>query len=360
MSDAPRVTVLMAVHNGLPYLPAAIASVLAQTFTDFEFLIIDDGSTDATVACVQSHCDARIRLVSNEARLGQTRSLNRGLELARGGYIARLDADDVCLPDRLQQQVEFLDRHQNVTLLGTWMYELDARGRSSRLFGERLEDYGTWVARLLVGACPVYHSSSMFRREAVLQCGGYDEQFRIGQDYDLWIRLAMRRHRAHILPHPLTMYRVHARQQTIADEDTHREELRLAHDRLVDTCCPADQARRVARLLRADDSFWSECASKDDVGASVAALEEMLARLREALQLSHEEYHVVRRAVLRRIGLGVRLAPTLMRYPSWIFYAGVGALSPLLIPRVRQTLSHANRWRRHWRTGLMIQPRRSP
>ena len=359
MTHTPRVTVLMAVHNGLPYLPAAIESVLQQTFTDFELVIVDDASTDGSVACVQSYRDARIRLVCNDANVGQTASLNRGLTVATGELIARLDADDVCLPDRLRQQVAFFDDHQETVLLGTWMYELDVRGRRTRLFGETLEDYGTWMARLLLGGCPVYHSSSMFRREAVERCGGYDERFRIGQDYDLWIRLALRRGEARVLPQPLTMYRVHERQQTVADAEEHRGELRLAHDRLVETFCPTGQAQRVARLLRTDALLWSDGPSKEDVGAAVEALDETLNRLRQALPLSSHEYGVIRRRVSRRIGLGVRLAPQLARYPSWVFYAGVGLLSPLFIPHVRQTLSRANRWRRHWRTRIMMAPRRS-
>ena len=351
-----RVTVLMAVYNGLPYLPQAIESALNQTFTDFEFVIIDDASTDASVACIRRYADPRIRLWCNERNLGQSTSLNKGLALSQAPYIARIDQDDVCRPDRLRQQVDFLDRHQHVTVLGTWMHELDTQGRRIRLFGEVLHDYGTFVARLLLGGCPIYHSSSMFRREAVEQCGGYDERFRIGQDYDLWIRLAMRRCQAHVMPRPLTMYRVHERQQSTADRREHRRELHLAHRSMVEAFCPADQAHRVARLLRADDLFWSDCASKAEVGAAVGALDETLDCLRQALQLSSGEYGIIRRLVSQRIGIGMRLAPKLMRYPSWIFYAGVGLLSPLLIPHVHQTLSSANHWWRRWqaKVGGMI------
>src|SRR3972149_6665359 len=100
-----RVTVLMAVYNGLPYLRQAIESVLTQSFTSFELLVVDDASSDGSVACVRSFNDPRVRLVCNERNLRQTASLNRGLELARGEYIARLDQDDLCAPDRLEKQV---------------------------------------------------------------------------------------------------------------------------------------------------------------------------------------------------------------------------------------------------------------
>ena len=104
-SSMTGVSILMAVHNGLPYLPQAIRSVLAQPFSDFEFVIVDDGSTDGTPDHVRSYRDERIRLLYNTQRMGQTRSLNLGLHECRGTYVARLDADDVCLPERLQRQV---------------------------------------------------------------------------------------------------------------------------------------------------------------------------------------------------------------------------------------------------------------
>ena len=348
MAATPRVTVLMTVYNGLPYLPQAIESALNQTFTDFEFVIIDDASTDASVACIRRYADPRIRLWCNERNLGQSTSLNKGLVLSQAPYIARIDQDDVCLPDRLRQQVDFLDRHQHVTVLGTWMHEIDAHGRRIRVFGEVLEDYGTFVARLLLGGCPIYHPSVMFRRHEVERCGGYDARFRIGQDYDLWIRLALRRGEARVLPQPLTMYRVHGRQQSFADMAEHRRELWRMHQQMVEAFCPHGQAHRVARLLRADALFWSDCASKEDVGAAVRALDETLRCLRETLQLTDTEHAIIRRFVSRRIGLGVRLVPMLMECPPWVFYAGVGLLSPLLIPHVHEMLSRANYWRCRW------------
>ena len=107
----------MPVYNGLPYLPHAIESVLDQTFTDFEFLIINDASTDDSFACIRSYKDPRIRLVCNETNLGQTRTLNKGLELAQGPFIARLDQDDIAYPKRLAKQVAYLDANPEVALV---------------------------------------------------------------------------------------------------------------------------------------------------------------------------------------------------------------------------------------------------
>ena len=118
---SPRVTVLMSVYNGQGFLRQAIQSILNQTFTDFEFLIIEDGSTDATVEIVRSFPDQRIKLCLNGSNIGLISSLNQGLSLATGEYIARMDADDISLSTRLERQVAFMDAHPSVGVCGSWL-----------------------------------------------------------------------------------------------------------------------------------------------------------------------------------------------------------------------------------------------
>src|SRR5690606_37374672 len=126
----PRVTVLLAVHNGERYIQEAIDSILAQTFGDFELLIVNDGSTDATRDLVLSYSDDRIRLVDNDHNIGLPKSLNRGLRLAKGRYIARLDADDISEPDRLAAQVSFLQANPDVAMVGSWYRKIDGEGNT--------------------------------------------------------------------------------------------------------------------------------------------------------------------------------------------------------------------------------------
>jgi len=115
----PKVTVLMPVYNGEKYLNEAIDSILGQTFKDFKFLIINDGSTDGTADILKSYKDSRIKVTNNEKNIGLTKSLNKGLKMAKSEYIARMDADDISLPTRLQKQVEFMDSHPKVGVCGT-------------------------------------------------------------------------------------------------------------------------------------------------------------------------------------------------------------------------------------------------
>lgn len=334
----PAVTVLMAVYNGMPHLREAIDSVLGQTFTDFEFLIVDDASTDGSGECVASYRDPRIRLLRNERNLGQTGSLNRGLETARGGYVARLDADDVCLASRLERQVNVLRARRDVAVLGTWMYDIDVGGARTALVSRQWEDAGTYLAWLLLEICPLWHPTVMFRRDAVVEVGGYNESFRIAQDYDLWIRLALRRRWGAVVPEPLVLCRRHGGQQTVVNEAVHRREVETAHDRMVLACWPHGNARSLGLLLRCDDAFWRETLTRVEVAATLVAVDGLTRALRARLGLSDREFANLRRVLYRRLGFGVRLGTKVAAWPAVVFYSVLFGFSPLLIPGVRRDL----------------------
>ena len=185
--SAPRVSVLMAVHDGAPWVKDAVASVLAQTLADLELIVLDDGSTDATPALLSGVADQRLR-VERRPRGGLTRSLNAALGLARAPIVARLDADDVALPERLERQVAFLDAHPDVGVLGSAAREVDAEGREVRVVRPPSDDAA--LRRALIRSNPMVHSTVAMRRHAVEAVGGYDERFAVAQDYDLWMRLA--------------------------------------------------------------------------------------------------------------------------------------------------------------------------
>src|SRR3954468_872886 len=187
----PKVTVLMAVYNGERYLREAIESVLSQTFADFEFLILNDGSTDSSAAIVRSYSDRRIRLIDNQRNVGLARSLNQGLELAQGTYVARQDADDISDPDRLARQVSFLEMHANVALVGTWYQKIDAGGQ---VIGRRQPPCEhIEICWSLLFFCPFAHTAVMLRKDPVLeQVGFYNAALTYSMDYELWFRIAAR------------------------------------------------------------------------------------------------------------------------------------------------------------------------
>jgi hypothetical protein len=183
--NAPRVTVLMSVYNGERYLREAMESILAQTFADFQFLIINDGSTDSSVEIIQSYIDNRICLIHNDANMGLTASLNKGLEFSQGDYIARMDADDISRPERLALQVRFMDANPKVGVCGSWVQFISKANKSIWKLPEKTEEIRCWQFHT-VG---VAHPTVMIRRQDFIQHGLlYDPHYRYAQDYELWGR----------------------------------------------------------------------------------------------------------------------------------------------------------------------------
>lgn len=200
----PAVSVLMGVWNGAPWVREAVESVLAQTAGDLELIVIDDDSTDATPGILESFRDPRLRL-ERRPRGGLTSALNAALRLARAPLVARLDADDVALPERLDRQRAFLDAHPDVGLLGTAAREVDASGHEVAVVRPPAGDREIRLA--LIRRNPFVHSSVMARREVVERVGGYDAAFSVAQDYDLWMRMS-RVTRLANLPEPLVTRRL--------------------------------------------------------------------------------------------------------------------------------------------------------
>jgi glycosyltransferase involved in cell wall biosynthesis len=203
MERLPKVSVLMPVYNCAAYVLEAVQSILDQTFTDFELIVIDDVSTDGTLQLLRSVNDPRIRLIEKEVNSGLTKSLNIAMELARGEYIARMDGDDVSLPERFKLQVAFLDAHPEVLVVGGQCVILP----TGKPLEKPVQHDDILVAMLESNA--MVHPSMMMRR--VLQDGSsfrYPEGMEPAEDYLLWCRL-ITRGRFHNLPQPVLMYRLH-------------------------------------------------------------------------------------------------------------------------------------------------------
>jgi glycosyltransferase involved in cell wall biosynthesis len=206
--SAPRVSVVLPVLNGERYLRASVDSVLAQTFRDFELLIIDDGSTDSSRAIAESYDDPRVRILINEQNLGLPKSFNVGLRAARGSLIARHDADDIALPTRFEKQVAWLDAHPEVVLLGTQARTIDANGRPVADVGNS-KPLGTMGIRWgLLFFNPFIHTTVMYRREEIVALGMYNETYDASEDLDLWSRVIAKYECAN-LPDTLVQYRAH-------------------------------------------------------------------------------------------------------------------------------------------------------
>ncbi len=204
---SPKVSVLMSVYNGRRFLRQAVGSILAQTMGDFEFIVIDDGSTDDTPGILADCDDPRIAVHRNDENIGLTRSLNRGLEKARGDFIARIDADDVARLDRFEKQVAYLEAHPEVGIVGSACRLIDEAGGETGLSEVPLDDLGIRWRALTANA--FQHPSVMVRQELLNRLGlRYDETYATAQDYVLWRRL-LKHCKGANLSEPLTLRRIH-------------------------------------------------------------------------------------------------------------------------------------------------------
>lgn len=205
-----KISVLMPVYNGEKYLKQTIESVLGQSYSDFEFIIVDDGSTDSSVQIVRGFGDSRIRLIQANHG-GIVGALNRGMEEAAGEYLARIDADDVCLPHRLETQLKYMESNDDVVVCGTWASTIDENGNvTGALEYPPVEDQE--IRNYMILHNPFIHPSVMFRRKAVVEAGAY-KNFKHTEDYELWTR-ALCRGKGHNIPERLIQYRIHSSQVT--------------------------------------------------------------------------------------------------------------------------------------------------
>jgi glycosyltransferase involved in cell wall biosynthesis len=252
----PRVTVLLAVYNGGAYLAEAVDSVLEQTFRDFELLLVDDASTDDAIEVLPR--DPRIRVLPNERNIGQIPSLNRGLREAQGEYVARLDADDVCLPRRLERQVALLDAHPEVDLTATWTDVVDSAGRLWAPVRPRIDSFADFVSQIVTGRVHLVHPSIVFRRDVVIDLGGFDETLNASEDQDLYRRLVLARRETRVVPETLLRYRRHEQQMTIAKSEAVWESDERSYDKFLAALSADSPAATLRMLFRDDARFWRQ------------------------------------------------------------------------------------------------------
>ncbi len=209
------ITVLMPAYNAERYIAQAIESVLAQTYTNFEFVIINDGSTDNTGAIINNYKDERI-VVVNQPNLGVAAALNAGLKYATAPYICRFDADDVCYPDRLEKQIRFLQENPDYILVGSdvdYILENDDFLFNFKCIAHSHEE----ILKKLYFYCPFVHPAVMYKKESILQAGGYPDNAHNFEDYLLWTKLAGLGKLCN-LPEPLIKYRLNSTSVTIDEK----------------------------------------------------------------------------------------------------------------------------------------------
>lgn len=206
----PEISVIMPVYNGERFIKEAIESILSQTFSDFEFIIINDGSIDATKGIIFSYQDKRISYIENRTNIGLTKSLNLGLKMASGRYIARMDADDISLLDRFEIQFNFLETNKDIALVGgwiEWLYPENTKIIPKEKYWRSFAD-SDFLKYLLLFSNQVAHSTVMFRKDIIKDVGGYDENYQSAQDYEFNSRI-IKKYKITNIQKVLVKYRIH-------------------------------------------------------------------------------------------------------------------------------------------------------
>ena len=221
MHDTPKISVLLPVHNGMPFLAKTVESVFSQTFQSFELLIIDDGSTDHTPAYVDGLSDPRVRYhrlerVNTLEKVGTPKALNYGLRVAAAPLVARIDADDIAHPERLAKQFIYINEHPECVVVGCQAEDINQQGN---VIGERRfpKTNGAIRWQMLFG-CPFLAPGTIYRCDAVRSCGGYNVEYWLAEDYELWTRLSSKGKLSN-LSDKLMSYRVHADSVTMTNTE---------------------------------------------------------------------------------------------------------------------------------------------
>lgn len=207
------ISVVMSNYNTpIEYLKESIDSVLDQTYSNFEFIIIDDGSTDDSLEFIKSYDDPRIKLIVNEENIGLTKSLNKGFELAQGEYIARMDSDDVCYPNRFEKQLKYMKHHSDTIVCGAWAKTLDEKNNSTieEWACGAINDMEEYRINLLFNNYPsLFHSSAFFNNSLLTKYGiKYNEKYTYAQDYEMWTQCSKHAN-CFIIKEILIKYRFH-------------------------------------------------------------------------------------------------------------------------------------------------------
>jgi len=206
LSNKPTITVLMTVYNGEKYLSEAIESILSQTYRNFEFLIIDDCSTDESANIIHSFSDERIIYQKNRTNIGQTKSLNKGIKLANGEYIARIDQDDESNNTRLEKQLSFMKKN-NCHVVGSWFNVIDSTGEL--MYRNKLPIEPQDIINLMTWSNPIAHSSVMMKKDELLSLNSYPEHYTHGMDMALWIKFVQNNYKIMNIPEYLINWRQH-------------------------------------------------------------------------------------------------------------------------------------------------------
>lgn len=347
-----KVTVLTCVYNGLPYLKEAIESTLNQTYSDFEYLIIDDCSPDQEVVkFIESYDDPRIRFVKNEINLGVSETMNKAFSMIETPYIVRIDQDDVNLPTRVEEQIGYLESHPEIDIVCSWEHTIDSQGKIKGDWKRKLDNYGDFLGHVLLGICPIWHPSIAFRTQSMVNAGGFNHDYVRAEDFEVTARLALKRHGAAVVQKFHLLQREHDDRQSIQFLDKQVAGTHRIQEEAIETFITHPEVKALAAFLRLGDDPNGKKRNKAYLGKMNTMLQELFARIKEKQKLSDDELNSLKKLVFKRVGVGIEYESSLSWLPSFLFLPIYYLLSPQQIRGIRKygtALYHYFARRRHF------------
>ena len=336
----PKVTVLTCVYNGLPYLKEAIDSTLNQTYSDFEYLIIDDCSPDKEVVkFIESYDDPRIRLVKNEVNLGVSETMNKAFAMIDTPYVVRIDQDDVNLPNRVEEQIGYLESHPDIDIVCSWEHTIDSNGKILGNWKRKLDNYGEFLGYILIALCPIWHPSISFRKQSMLDAGGFNHDYLRAEDFEVTTRLALKRYSAAVIQEFHLLQRQHDDRQSIEFCDAQQEVTRRIHNEAVENFLGHPDAKILAAFLRLEGDPLCGKRNKENIKIIDILLKDLFAQVKEKQELTDVELKSLKRIIFKRIGVGIKYTAYLTWLPSFLFLPTFYLLSPQQLPEVRKYAS---------------------
>jgi len=337
-SKNPTVAVFTAVYNGNPFLKESISSILTQTYSDFLYYIIDDCSSDESLDTIRSFNDPRIIVLQNKRNLGTALTLNKVLSHIDADIVIRQDHDDVSLPTRIEDQVRFFVHHPHIHLVCSWEHTIDEHNKRIRNAVAFNINYGSLLAKVIVGICPVWHPSLAFRSSAMEAVGFFESEFTRAEDFHVTAKFALARCNAAIIPRYHLLQREHASQQSSKYKDLQKSaSVRVQYYVLNSLVPQLDPSNLIAYLNGSYKLALSAPASQ------LQSLYSSYSRLCNAVTIKYNltlleviAFHAV---LSSRCGLGVYLIPFLRYAPVNLSNACFLLLSPQQIPTLRRLLS---------------------
>ena len=344
----PIVTVLMTVYNGKNYLNEAIESVFCQTLNNYEFLIVDDASTDNSIEIINSYKDSRIKLLKNRENIGQTASLNKGLSIAQGKYIARLDQDDICLPKRLEEQVAFFKKNPSISILCSREYSIDKQGNRIGVWKRDLNNYGAFLGYIVLGLNPVWTTSVMFVKDVFLQLGDFDISYGAASDFEYWSRIALKRLNAKVVPEFHQLRRIHDQSQSNLMVGEQSQATKRALSNVIIYFLDKDDNRDLLSVLLFESLKIKQFNKKDFLIVS-KKINTLIGNISLKQNLNKDEITSLKVLIFRRIGYGFNIGSSFNFLPLPLFKIIFYLASPMYITSLRKLFSVT----RHKIRGLM-------